>query len=199
MGILVGLTGPAGVGKDTVAGCFRVAGYEHYAFAKPLKQALQILGMQEPETREAKEINYPGKTYSYRTAAQSLGTEWGRSLSPDFWIELAKQKYAESDNPRWVVSDVRFEEEANWIRSAGGLIIHVIGRQTTVSGKNATHLSERGILKQNEDLIFDNSGSIYQCSATAGHIIKQLESEYATKLAIGNRPILDSVDVPANR
>lgn len=147
--MLIGFTGPAGVGKDEAARRLNLLlpHYDTYAFAKPIKAALATLGFQEPKTREEKESLVPGLGSSYRRLAQTLGTEWGRDcIRPDFWLWLAKQRAAKQ--PNLLVTDVRFENEAVWIRESGGLMVHVEGRETTVTGQEATHASEAGIAVQ---------------------------------------------------
>lgn len=152
---IIGLTGPAGVGKDTVA--MLLTTHAKYAFALPLKQALAILGIDEPASRSEKECVIPGRTYSYRRAAQTLGTEWARNLDPDFWLNLAAARTAHW--PRTVFTDVRFENEAAWVRSQGGVIWHISGRKTTVSGEAANHASETPVKFVKGDKTLDNSGS----------------------------------------
>lgn len=156
--MLIGLTGPAGVGKDTVAAVLKSMGWYQYAFAKPMKEMLAVVGLHEPPTREAKEAELPGLGFSYRKAAQRLGTEWARELHQDFWLMVAEKQIA--FYPKVVISDVRFENEAAWLRNMGGTIVHIIGRRTTVQGEEALHVSENGIMQRPQDKILENSGSL---------------------------------------
>ena len=156
--MLLGLTGPAGVGKDTVGKFLSGYGYTPYAMAAPLKEMLAVVGLIEPRTREEKEALIPGYPFSYRTASQKLGTEWARAVDPDFWLKQAELRVGSAHQV--VVTDVRFENEASWVRSRGGRIIHIIGRETTVSGENATHASENGILKHDSDWVLPNGGTL---------------------------------------
>ncbi len=81
---LIGVTGPAGAGKDTVGHYLHTDyGFMAFAFASPLKQGLAAMGMPEPSSRELKEQAVPGFEFPWRQAAQTLGTEWGRGLDPD--------------------------------------------------------------------------------------------------------------------
>lgn len=170
--IFIGLTGPAGVGKDTVASLLAGYGYSPYAFATPMKEMLRVAGLTEPSTREAKELNLEGEAYSYRQAAQRLGTEWARHLDENFWVKVAAKRVG--GLPRVVFSDVRFENEADWIRSAGGRIIHIIGRQTTVQGVAATHASENGIRKADADLVLSNDSTIETLHDRVFQLLKRL-------------------------
>jgi len=155
--MLIGLTGPAGVGKDTVASFMTGYGFSTYAFARPLKDALRVLGIHEPLTREEKEINLPGMPFSYREAAQKLGTEFARELDQNFWLKLADK--AVERNYNTVITDVRFDNEASWVRERGGLVVHIIGRKTTVQGALSRHASENGVHRLMYDVILDNSSN----------------------------------------
>lgn len=163
---LVGLAGPAGVGKDTTANILEEPRY-HYAFARPLKAMLSAIELYEPR-RADKEKLIPGLGFSYRQAAQTLGTEWGRALHPELWLELAKREWEKRGDgeTRWakkgdtfmVLTDVRFENEAQWIRE-NGTVVHIYGRQTTIEGQAAAHASETGLAVWPEDYRLDNSGT----------------------------------------
>jgi hypothetical protein len=169
---VVGLAGPAGAGKDTVAGILRSkTGCETYAFAGPLKEALKILGIHEPTSREAKEALLPGRTYSYRTAAQRLGTEFARGLDPNFWQDLAEK--CTKGAHAIVFTDVRFENEAQWIRNQGGVIWHIKGRKTTVTGNNALHASENPLAISEIDRVIHNDSSIEKLEAWVSTLLKE--------------------------
>lgn len=168
----VGLAGPAGVGKDTVGSLMTT--YRVYAFAGPLKQALATLSIYEPPSRHAKELNLDGRNYSYRKAAQTLGTEWARKLDKNFWVKLAQTKTALAS--KVVFTDVRFEEEASWIRGQGGVIWHISGRSTTVFGEAADHESERQIQFKDGDKRIDNSGSIQDLACVVQKLVAELEN-----------------------
>lgn len=170
--VLLALTGPAGVGKDTVADLLAGYGYTKYAFATPMKQMLATVGLNEPATREGKEALLPNLPFSYRQAAQRLGTEWARHLDEDFWLKVAESRIGGA--ARVVISDCRFENEASWIRSRGGRIIHIVGRQTTVTGEAAKHASEFGILKRDSDLLLENNSTIATLHDRVFQLIRRL-------------------------
>ena len=163
---LIGLTGTAGVGKDTVANLLNhLYGFDQDAFAKPLKDMLKVIGIHEPATRKEKEIQLDGFDFSFRKAAQTLGTEWGRTLQDDLWIKIAENKLLQAksnknEDVRICFSDVRFENEAAMIRKHGGFIFHIVGRETTVSKENSDHRSEFGIKFFPSDIKIDNSSDM---------------------------------------
>ena len=155
---IIGLAGAGGAGKDTVA---RLLGFTSIAFAGPLKVGLAAMGFPEPENRELKEEIVEGYTFTWRKAAQTLGTEWGRMLDPEIWLSIAKQRRVRSPLPVISVTDVRFHNEADWVRNYG-LLVHVVGRNTSVKAEHVGHASEHGLRQQPADWQIDNSGDMEQ-------------------------------------
>lgn len=156
---VIGLAGPAGAGKDTVAEMIqRMYGYKRIAFAHTLKNMLAIAGMPEPE-REFKEALLPGLPFSWRQAAQTLGTEWGRSLDPDLWVKLTLM-HMQKHPGNYVISDVRFENETAAIRGLGGTIVHIHGRKTALVGDTTNHASEAQVKQDPLDYILPNQGDL---------------------------------------
>lgn len=147
--LLVGLCGPAGCGKDSVARYMSNCGFDRYTLAMPLKRGLQaMLGIELDvwDDRERKEAVIPWLGKSPRQVAQTLGTEWGRQhVHPDLWVKLMLRRWDEvrqSLSPRMVVTDVRFDNEALAIINAGGTVWRV--ERENVSPV-AEHISEKGI------------------------------------------------------
>ncbi len=181
--ILIGLTGKAGAGKDTVAD-YLVAKhrYEKLSMAGPLKAGLAAMGLPEPSNRDDKELVIPGLGFSWRQAAQRLGTEWGRGLDEDLWLKLMERQLSRHPSNchyfvgerRWpVISDIRFNNEAEMLRSRGGVIIHIGGRQADL-GSNAAHASEAGVLLYpNVDEVIINDGTLDQLYAKIDAIMEQ--------------------------
>jgi hypothetical protein len=132
--------------------------YKQIAFAGPLKEGLAVMGFPEPKDRELKELLIPGFGFSWRKAAQTLGTEWGRSLQGDIWLAITKERCRTMPYDRIVITDVRFHNEADWVRE-NGLLVHVVGRQATMVGDEAKHASEHGIRYAPGDYTIHNTGT----------------------------------------
>ena len=167
---IIGITGFARSGKDTCADFIlqHQQGYP-YGFADPIKQMLIPLGidMTDPFWVENKEANIPRLGRSVRYLLQTLGTEWGRELvHPDLWVLLAKS-ILEQHGPGMVVSDVRFENEAEFIRAAGGKILLV---QRPVRDVVRPHLSEKGVAILPGDFVVSNDGTIEQLYTKLAHM-----------------------------
>lgn len=163
---ILGLTGFAGVGKDTAAGLLNDGrGYMQLAFAWPLREMLGAVLMAAGanadymSVRELKEQPIPGIGYSYRHLAQTLG-DWGRSIDPNFWISITAAQIAElhANTPELpiVISDVRYPNEAAWIKAQGGHIFRI--KRDQVEPVRA-HSSESHVEELPVDAVIDNSGS----------------------------------------
>jgi predicted ATPase len=89
---IIGLTGPAGSGKDAVRDILEDLGLIGFAFADPIRNMIRGLltdnGLSDDwmDDRNLKERIIPALGVSYRQMAQTLGTEWGRGLRSDFWL-----------------------------------------------------------------------------------------------------------------
>lgn len=135
---LIALTGPAGTGKDTIADILaNDYGYAKLAFADPIRVMLRgLFEFAEIDPaymgdRSLKEQPIPGlHGVSYRRMAQTLGTEWGQQcVGRHFWVEMldrAVQAKRAQGEKLLVVSDLRFNHEALWVREQGGEIWRVV-------------------------------------------------------------------------
>lgn len=154
---VVGLCGQAGAGKDTAAKWFIERGYGRSGFADPLKWMLnQAFGwdMQKWEDRKWKEANsvlcgmfikdgaIDSRAVSPRFLAQWLGTEVVRNnFGNDAWVNVWKQRWHDTGQPRIVVPDVRFQNEISAIHKLGGIVIRIT-RKGDTSAKVYMHDGE---------------------------------------------------------
>ena len=128
--MLIGLAGVAGAGKSTVAKMLcKEYGFIEISFAEPIKRMIdQLLGYKSKhwDDRAWKEACNPRFGRSPRQLMQSLGTEWGRNIvHPDIWIDSARLAINGTlgwQHKKFVISDVRFDNEAAWIRANGGVL-----------------------------------------------------------------------------
>jgi hypothetical protein len=165
--ILIGLTGYAGTGKDTVRSLLEQDhDFDGIAFADPIRDMLGVLldSMEIPRDwmieRDLKEQDIPSLGVSYRKMAQALGTEWGRALNSDLWLDIAAEKIRvcqQYGNPGVVISDVRFVNEAQWIKAQGGLIWKIIRPDVEPVRE---HVSEGLIASLPYDYVIDNCSTV---------------------------------------
>jgi hypothetical protein len=169
---IIGIAGPARSGKDTVAEFIiaAIGGYK-YSFADPIRAMLVPLGidMNDPYWQARKEDIIPALGVSPRRMMQTLGTEWGRTLiNGDLWLLMAQQRLI-NHGPGMVVSDVRFENEAAWVRRHGGQIIHVI--RPGLKGVEA-HTSESGISLEPGDAQLFNTGTLEELQHSVRDLLR---------------------------
>ncbi len=160
--IVVGLTGLAGSGKSTAARhIVERHGFVRRPFATLLKGMLRYLlhaqgipaddveRMVEGDMKEVPTSFLGGATP--RRAMQTLGTEWGRVLHPDLWVQAWTTSIAGLE--RIVADDVRFENEVAAIRALGGRVVEV--QRPGLVRPADVHVSERGVVA---DVSVNNDG-----------------------------------------
>jgi len=140
----IGLMGLAGSGKDTAAKGLVKCGYRRAAFADELKSLAFYFGW-DGEKDEAG-----------RRLLQDLGMA-ARRYNARFWIQyLNKQLVRDRLRDGIVYTDVRFQNEADYVRSKGGIIVRIVRPEQIAEN----HESE---LKQCEvaaDIEIVNDGTI---------------------------------------
>lgn len=156
---VVGLAGKARSGKDTLAAAIIAArGGYRYGFADPIKQMTDVFVPRGGD--HEKEVVIPELGKSRRQLWQTLGTEWGRDLiNPNIWLTIAGWRL-QKDGPGMVIADLRFENEADWVRSKRGLVIHVQRPNAAAVHGSTTHASEAGLVIGEQDMIFRNLSTL---------------------------------------
>ena len=167
--MLVGLCGAAGAGKNTLADFLTDSSggpFVQIAFADPLYECVSTitgLPVARLKDRDVKEAVIPWLGKSPRQLLQTLGTEWGRgTVHPEIWIRIAMEragKWLEFNSV--VITDVRFDNEAQAIVDAGGEVWCVTrpGWRCLVDAA-AAHSSEAGVSDHLIARTIDNSGSL---------------------------------------
>jgi hypothetical protein len=131
--MIIGLSGYAQVGKDTVANYLvENYGFVKVSFADPIREALYKL---DPKIRVdelagvslANAVDHMGweevkrLSSDARELLQRLGTEVGREMfGKDFWVNQGLLRAKEHGNV--VFADTRFMNEADAIRATGGQV-----------------------------------------------------------------------------
>lgn len=174
---LIGLHGFPRSGKDTAALALINDGFQRIALADPLRDGL--LGVDPVivnkfDWSDARRLSALVRDFGWETLkaddrfkdevrrlSQNYGTEGGREIhGTSCWLDAAERRIC---SPKVVVTDVRFPNEAGWIRQNGGLLVKVV--RPGVGAVN-THASETPIecdaIIENDSTIEDLLGSIRQ-------------------------------------
>lgn len=171
---VIGLTGYAQSGKDTAAGFLVEAGWTKLAFADPLRAAVfalnPIIYSEGPSQGNAEHhyvhvqdaINSYGYEFTkakypeYRELLQRMGTEVGRDqFGENFWVERVTSQF--KPGGKYVVSDVRFPNEANAVRGHGGKVFRIFRPGT---GAVNAHVSDTGIDRLGVDEVITNASDL---------------------------------------
>lgn len=172
---LVGLVGPAGVGKDYTYEILKSSFPEakRASFAEPLKNMLlatdpivdergrRLSELLQNSTLDELKRDVP----EVRRLLQKMGTEGVREcLGRDVFLDAAMSKCGDGMT---IFTDVRFENEAREIRRRGGIIVRV-EREGTSS--TSSHESESAFENIKCDYVFENDGREEKVRSLAGFI-----------------------------
>jgi hypothetical protein len=174
--MLIGLTGAAGAGKDTVAALLiEQHGGRVASFAGPLYEfvsAITGIPRYRLADRATKEAVIPWLGKSPRQLLQTLGTEWGRqSVADDIWVRSLLERIRPwlNDGLTVIVTDVRFDNEAEAIAAAGGEVWRVTRPGwRCLSGESASHASEAGVSDHLVSQTIVNDGTLDDLKAVVG-------------------------------
>jgi hypothetical protein len=161
--MIIGLCGAAGAGKDTVAErLVFMHGFLQFAFADPIYEAVSVitgLEVHELKDRSRKENCLGWISHSPRRLLQSLGTEWGRDMiHPEIWVMSLMQRVEGVRDA--VITDVRFNNEAEAILARGGEVWRVVGREANIGKEASGHSSEGGVADKYVSATVQNSGTL---------------------------------------
>jgi hypothetical protein len=147
---IVALTGLPRSGKDTFADRLVSAhGFVRRAFADPLKDAAAILlgrprADMNGENGFDREAVLPEWGFTTRDFLQRFGTEVMRdNFGQDFWLRHMRSRIAAYQIVacNTVITDLRFENEAELVRELGGIVVQICRPGCIRSG----HVSDAGV------------------------------------------------------
>ncbi|CAK9041515.1 Putative deoxynucleotide monophosphate kinase (DNK) (dNMP kinase) [Durusdinium trenchii] len=208
--VLIGLTGPAGSGKDTIARhlCEK-HGFVAVSFAGPLKDAAAILfgvDRERFDDRVGKEAMIGRLQKSPRELLQWLGTDaMRREFGPNEEV-IGRLQKSPRELLQWlgtdamrrefgpnvllhsmdaqiqgkkkvVVSDVRFDNEAEFVKYRGGKVWRVSPEgawfnSASMGGNARNHASESGIKESSVDDVVVNAEDLSSTMAQVDDLIR---------------------------
>ena len=188
--MIIGLVGYIGSGKGTVGDILvREHGYYKFAFADALKDAVSQIfvwprGLLEGDSnasRAFRERVDPWWSHKFgyevtpRLILQKFGTEACRhGIADNIWIAALEKRIEGYENV--VISDVRFPNEIDFVRSAGGVIIRVRrGEDPTPEELSKMHISETAWNDQPVDYTMINDSTLENLKDNVKFTLTQLE------------------------
>lgn len=176
--MIIGLVGNKGVGKDTVADYLVIHNYQKFAFAGILKEATKILfNWSDEKVINNKELLDENWNVTPREILQLLGTECLRDIiSPKINTTITFNGNTKSFsfhvkrlfldikeliklNQNIVISDIRFQDEIDFVKFIGGNIIKI--DRKIEKNKFSQHKSENYVDKlKGIDSIIDNNSTL---------------------------------------
>jgi dephospho-CoA kinase len=156
----VGFIGFAGAGKDTAAEFLTKRNWVRVAFADKLKTL-------------ALQFGWDGvKSENGRRLLQDLGMA-ARAYNERFWINHADARIQQMQSwwkvsPKCVWTDIRFENEAEYVRSRGGIIIRVVRSHQNQADFHESEMNQLDIVA---DYLVFNDGTIEELHNKIQNII----------------------------
>lgn len=180
MALILGIAGRKGAGKSTASKALEKAGFYRDSFAAPLRKFVaDICGYsleQLDKNKQTPIMWLDGLTP--REMMQQFGTECGRGLHPELWL-LSLSMRLPQDRPV-VIEDVRFPNEAEWIRDQGGYVIEI--ERPGLEWDGDTHASETPIPPELINSTLTNQGSV---------LLLEIAICAAVKPLLGNSEVRD--------
>ena len=172
--IIIGLIGAAGAGKTAIALELAKSQQAHlHSFARALRLAVSETFNIDPQVLTSpsmKDEMLSQWGLSARQILQRFGTEVARSVHPDVWVHALACKLRTftaicNETPVFVIDDVRFENEIEFIHAAGGIIIEVSrpGVEYTGDHSSARDMSDYAdTMVNNHSTVEEAAGIVWQ-------------------------------------
>lgn len=173
---IIAFNGKMGSGKSTAIGILNMdipVTVHNIKFAQPLYDIQEFI---------YRTIEMPVPTPKDRKLLQWLGTDFGRAIDENLWVNIFRDKvkalFKKSSNIIVTCDDVRFDNEAKTIKLLGGVIVQIVSskndaRVDTKAGI-PSHASEAGIDGKYVDHIIHNNGSIEEFKDSLRKLYKEL-------------------------
>ena len=150
----IGLIGLAGSGKDTAAKALKELYFQRVAFADQVKNIAFDFGWNGLKDKRGRKL------------LQDLGMA-GRAYKESIWIDYVHEETVGFGNH--VFTDVRFQNEADYIRGLGGIIVRIV-RPGIISENHESELKQSEIAA---DIEIVNDGTIEDLHNKIRNLIKR--------------------------
>lgn len=160
---MIGIVGRKRSGKDTLANfATEILGDARVlSFAEPLKQACKhAYNLSDEQLDETKDLIDKRWGMTPRDMMRTLGVDHFRSKDPGQWTKNMRFRIEgaiSKPETAVVISDVRFQNEAAFVRENGGVLIHV---SRDLPSNSDDHVSEKTTDEIVCDHYINNDGSL---------------------------------------
>lgn len=162
--MIIGLVGRKGCGKNLAAHYVsaEIPQFREDSFAAPLREVCSVVFGLDPKEMAYRDLKekpldrYPFQ--SPRQIMQLMGTDAVRANWPAAWVEALKRRLKPEDNV--IVTDVRFENEAQAIRDLRGKLIRIHRPRPADAPDDDKHASETELEKIAVDKFVLNDGGV---------------------------------------
>jgi dephospho-CoA kinase len=185
----IGVIGKLGSGKTTAANfIIDNYGYIRLSLATPIKEIMK-------EYLDIKDKTDP----RYRKVAQTIGTDWFRSIDDKVWVKHLMKRAGRLKNKSVVCDDVRFLNEAETLLGNRWVLIYLdcpleirkarcIDRDGTFDDATVNHPSETGV----DDIMKQFGNDPFLITVDASGTVENTNNGLRAALAkLGIRPLPD--------
>lgn len=103
-------------------------------------------------------------TISPRKAYQLFGTEFGRYMNDNIWLDLIP-----TEKPYLIITDFRFPNECTWAEDNEVEMVKVLSKNTSRITANTGHSSEQAVELRNP-VIVENFGNLEELEQVSQHL-----------------------------
>lgn len=175
--MIIGLSGYAQSGKDTVANILvEKHGFTRIAFADKLRECLYLTNpIVKPGMKVQDAVDEMGwdkakvRIPEVRRLLQDIGVAARKTIDTDVWVNAAFEDTLKGI--KYVITDVRFKNEAEAIDRRDGQLIRVV--RPGVEAVNG-HISEHDLDGYDFDRVIKNSGTIADLDALVETMVNDL-------------------------
>ena len=158
---IIGICGYARSGKDTAAKGLIEDGWRRVAFADGLKSDVMSALVESAKRANLPKTMWPQwrilEDPELKEKFRPLLVEYGRAmraLNPDYWIRRLAHCFVKGSG-KFVITDVRYANEAAWIREHGGAVIRVVRPMALAANSE----EENSIAAFSPDTVICNAGT----------------------------------------
>lgn len=185
---VIGFSGGYGVGKSTAIDLLATTfGLDEPGKLCLVKFAAPLYAMQEDIYQRIIQVyKRPPDFKKDRKLLQWLGTDWGRdTISQTVWVDLwkADATFALKMDSTVVCDDCRFDNEAETVKSLGGIVIKITRVDAAAHAQGGTgianHASEAGVNPSLVDYTIENNGTLEEFKNSLCELYKRIAGQSA--------------------